>query len=387
MSTKLQEPIEILFTGDLCPRLRVEQACLEDRPDEIYDPEIHSILQRKDLSVTNLECPLTNQENPIFKSGPALRSSKKSIAALTHGYFDVAALANNHIMDHGPIGLSDTLDACSQADIATVGAGANLEAASQVLYQQVKGQTIAIINVAEHEFCIARSDRDGANPLDPVQNYYQIVEATRKADYVIMVIHGGNEHYPLPNPGMVDMYRYFADIGVSAIIGHHSHFAGGYEIYNDVPIFYSLGNFLFDSDRAKPAHWYEGYMVRLTLSKERPIGIDLFPYLQYQNKPGIELFNAEKKDDYLKRIAEYSTIIKDSALLATHWEKFLDEKKNMYYSQLFGLNRAERFLLKQNWYRDFVINRTKVPIVLNLIRCQAHRQAVAGVLEKEYTII
>ena len=386
MSIDQPSAIEILFTGDLCPQYRIEEACRTGHSDDIYDGSLREVLREKDLSVTNLECPLTDYYHPIIKSGPTLRSSKKSIAALTSGYFDIAALANNHIMDQGEQGLADTQQLCEQAGITTMGAGNNLAEASQVLYQDVRGQTIAFINATEHEFCIAKEDRPGANPLNPVHNYYQVLEAKEKADYVIVVVHGGNEHYPLPNPGMVDTYRYLADLGVSAVVGHHSHFAGGYEVYRGVPIFYSLGNFLFDKKVKKLPYWYKGYLVKLRLTKEK-VNFEVHPYTQCLDKAKVQLIEGKQKQSYLNTIADYCAIIQDRDLLLEHWNNFLSEKRNMYYAQLFGLNRLERFLLKQNISKDFIVRRSKVPVKINLLRCQAHRRAVANLLEGDYKII
>lgn len=381
-----KDTIEILVTGDLCPHLRIEQLCRNNQADQIYDTDLQTILQNKDIAITNLECPLTDQNNPITKSGPALRSDKRAIAALK-GYFDVATLANNHVMDQGAAGLSDTVSVCAEAGIATVGVGNTLQEATQPLFLEAKGSTVGIVNVAEHEFCIAGDDTPGANPLHPVNNYYQIKEAKEKADYVIVIVHGGNEHYPLPNPSMVEMYRYFADLGVTAVIGHHSHFASGYEIYHGVPIFYSLGNFLFDKVQGKTDYWCQGYMVKLSIRKNDSVGITLYPYTQCMNEPQVQLMQDEQKKQYLEKIAKYSSIIQDKVQLQSYWENFLREKKIMYYSQLFGLNRLERLLWKKNLFKNQIIKRKRIPVVTNILRCQAHRQATADILEQDYHLI
>ena len=385
---KNTEVVNLLFTGDLCPQLSVEKMCIENRSDDLYDDQFRAVLRDKDLSVTNLECPLTDRSNPIVKSGPALKSSKAAVAALTSGYFDVAALANNHILDQGGDGVTDTLNVCAQAGIATVGAGVNAEEASRILYKQVKGSTIAIINVAEHEFCVAKKDSQGANPLNPVQNYYHIKEAKEKAEYVIMVIHGGNEHYPLPNPSMVDMYRYFADLGVTAVIGHHSHFAGGYEIYQGVPIFYSLGNFLFDTEKERPTYWHQGYLVKLALRKDQTPEIQLVPYTQEKHNDSfqVRLMKGEAKQDYLNTINKYGRIIQDRELLQTHWEGFLEEKRGMYYAQLLGLNRVQRYLFKKHILGKQMVDEKRIPVLANLFRCQAHREAIVATLEHDFNL-
>lgn len=79
--------------------------------------------------------------------------------------------------------------------IDTVGAGKNLKEASKVFYKQIGDQLLAVINCCEHEFSIATEHEAGANPLNLIQQYYQIKEAREKADNVLVIVHGGHEHF------------------------------------------------------------------------------------------------------------------------------------------------------------------------------------------------
>ena len=108
--------------------------------------------------------------------------------------------------------------------------------------------------------------------------------------------------------GMVETYRFFADLGVTAIIGHHPHCASGYEIYNNVPIFYSLGNFIFDYENREDA-WHEGYSVKLGISKNSFMDFSLIPYNQCKTKPRILLLENKEKEQFINRIEEYSDVI------------------------------------------------------------------------------
>ena len=129
---------------------------------------------------------------------------------------------------------------------STVGAGDNLQQASKPLYIKIKNKTIAILNFAEQEFSVAGKNTAGANPLNIIDNYHSIQDAKQQADILLVIVHGGHEGYPLPSPRMVQTYRFFAEIGASVVVGHHTHCASGFEVYHGVPIFYSLGNFIFD---------------------------------------------------------------------------------------------------------------------------------------------
>lgn len=318
LGNKSSDEINFILTGDFCPIGRVEKLCLTNEFEKIYGNTL-PVLKDKDLSITNLECPLTKKLNPIKKSGPNLIADPKCVEGIKYGCFDIVSLANNHILDQGEKGLQDTIQACKGAGIKTVGAGENLTEAMKPLFVTIKDKRIAILNFAEHEFSIATENSAGAAPLNPIRDYYQILEARRTSDIVIAIIHGGNEHYPLPSPRMVETYRFFADLGVTAIIGHHTHCPSGFEIYNGIPIFYSLGNFIFGKD-VKFKSWYEGYFIKLTIANNKVTNIALTPYFQCQNdNPGLRLMDDDESAEFLKRIEEYSNIIQNPDLLEKKW--------------------------------------------------------------------
>jgi len=379
------DDINIIICGDLCPDDQIEKSCLKGNFTLISKNALNT-LKDKDLSIINLECPLTKRINPIEKNGPNLFANPHCINLLKYGGFDVVTLANNHILDQGEGGLQDTIDSCSQAGIKYVGAGNNLEDASNPLIIKIRDKTLALFNFAEHEFSIAGRNKAGANPLDPIKNYYQILDVKNKADYLLIVIHGGNEFYSLPSPRMVKTYRFFADLGVTAIISHHTHCPSGYEIYNNVPIFYGLGNFLFHRENFKDKNWYQGYFVKLTLSNNAFKKLNIFPYYQSYKKVGLELMKGDDKKIFLNKIQLYNEIIKNPELLENEWLKFCESKKTLYLIALFGFNKIRRKLLRLNIFLKMMLCRKEVKsIFLNNIRCEAHRDVILEILEREFS--
>ena len=372
--------INIIATGDFCPHKRIEGLCLNENYEKIYN-DLLPVLRDKDISITNLECPLSEKENPIKKTGPNLVASPKCIEGLKYGGFDVVTLANNHILDQGERGLRDTLRVCKEADILTVGAGENLEEASQPLYINVKEKRVAILNFAEHEFSIAENNKPGANPLDPVRNYYQIEDAKKNADILLLIIHGGHEHYSLPSPRMIKTYRFFADLGVTAIIGHHTHCAGGYEKYNGVPIFYSLGNFIFDWENIKSDSWHEGYLINLSIVRNKVINFDLIPYFQCKDEPGLRLMDETESIAFLGNIEQYCNIIQDSNLLDSEWFSFCKSQKIDYLGRLLSLNAIQRRMLKKNILPKLFLKKKHHATLLNLFRCESHRDVIVEIIK------
>ena len=374
--------INIILTGDFCPIGRVEKFCLNNEFEKIYGNAL-PILRDKDLSITNLECPLTKKFNPIKKTGPNLIAVPECIDALKYGGFDIVTLANNHILDQDEKGLRDTLQICKESGIKTVGAAENLTTAMYPLFVTIKDKKIAILNFAEHEFSIATKNSAGAAPLNLIKNYHHILEAKKKSDIVIIIIHGGNEHYPLPSPRMVETYRFFADLDVTAIVGHHTHCSSGLEIYNGVPIFYSLGNFIFDWKDKMFESWYEGYFIKLTIAKNKVTNIALNPYFQCKNDPGLQLMDEDESTKFLKKIEGCSNIIQDSDLLKNKWLSFCKSQEVNYLSMLLSLNLIKRQLLKRNLLPKFFLKKKRFITLLNIFRCETHRDVTIEMLRKK----
>jgi len=142
---------------------------------------------------------------------------------------------------------------------------------------------VAILAFAEREFSIAGTHSPGAAPLDVIENVRQIEEAKSLGHIVIITVHGGNEYFRYPRPGLRRVCRFYIDLGVHAVICHHPHVAGAFEIYKERPIFYSLGNLIFDHTKPPPG-WNDGYAVKLTFAasnrRVQVISQEIIPYEQ-----------------------------------------------------------------------------------------------------------
>ena len=252
--------MKVLVAGDFYPQAQAAKK---------LNGEISPMIKESDFSIVNFESPVAEgHEAPIEKLGPNLRCTEKAVEAVKWAGFDAVTLANNHIFDYGSEGVENTLRVCRAAGIGTVGAGMNLQEASQTLYTQKGEETLAVINCCENEFSIATDETAGANPLNAVRQYHAIREARQKADYVLVIVHGGHEQFQLPSPRMKETYRFFVDAGADAVVNHHQHCYSGYEVYRGKPIFYGLGNFCFEPIKNMAQNWHEGYMVRISMASE-----------------------------------------------------------------------------------------------------------------------
>lgn len=280
--------------------------------ENLITTEVEDLFRDSDLNIINFECPVVKIANnkKIIKTGPHLSTDANVFAQLKKLNIKVVTLANNHILDYGEEGLATTISTCRNENIATVGAGKNLEEASRPAIIEVKGSKIAIINFCENEWSIASDKHGGANPLSIIDNLKQIKTARESADFVVVIIHGGHEIYNLPSPRMVNEYRFFAENGADAVINHHPHCISGYEVHNKVPIFYSLGNMLFTKNTPYKG-WDTGLVVRLKLEKNKPAEFSLHPVRQSKDNFKLSLLESNAKEETISEIEDLSRTIKD----------------------------------------------------------------------------
>ena len=135
------------------------------------------------------------------------------------------------------------------------------------------------MNFAENGWSNANGSQGGSNPMDAIDNAYQIREASAKADITLVIIHGGHEGNFYASPRMIKQYRFLAEQGASAVLGHHPHCVNGYEEHKGVPIFFSLGNLFFPWKTTFPG-WHTGIMLRLTIAEKNSLSWEILPYKQ-----------------------------------------------------------------------------------------------------------
>jgi len=372
-------PMEILIAGDLCPFRRVADL-IDAKQYASVCRSVKPVVEAADYSLVNLECPVVEHPaQPIPKCGPNLKTTREVVDMVVCAGFKAVTLANNHILDYGEVGMADTLAALEHYGVDHVGAGRNLSAAQRTLYKQINGKSVAFVNCCEHEFSIAGETTPGANPLDPVQQYYAIRDARAKADFVIVIVHGGHEYYQLPSPRMQDLYRYFIDLGADAVINHHQHCFSGYERYHGKPIFYGLGNFCFDDALKRNSIWNEGYMVKLSL--EQDIDFELIPYIQCNDTPDVQLCRGDDLRRFNERIDQLNRIIADRKQLADHHTRWMRETSGNYRMGFSPYpNRYLRAACEKGLLPAFM-GRHKRLRLLNFIECEAHRDRVIDMLK------
>jgi len=373
----------LFVSGDFCPaRLTVDELLKPDFAETVFG-EFNEIIMGADLSITNLECPLTLGNSSISKIGPNLKAHPVAAAVLKSAGFDMVTLANNHIYDYGQLGLSDTLENLNHYGVFHVGAGLDLQEAKKIFYKEFKSIKLAIVNFAEVEFSCADSQHGGANPMDLIDNIHQIQEARNNADHVLVIIHGGHENFHYPSPGTKKRYRFYAESGASAVIAHHTHCIGGYEYHKSVPIFYSLGNFFFPELKNKmPQSWHEGYALVLKIGKS----FLEFEILAYEQCKGGKFCIKRKRDkEIFAEIERINVVLNDDEMLTAFWKEYIENSTQYYLSTISDFSRYKTAFLKRSGLLRFFYKRSQLIAIQQMIRCEAHREVLRTILEVEAT--
>ena len=241
------------------------------------------VLEGADVTIGNLESPLTSlsdSRDVFMEKQFVLRAPPWAVNALRSGSFDVLTLANNHMMDYGPRGLSETRRVLEAGGILSAGAGSDLsEARRPAIYHVgsdnvgpdsgagatgVRVAVLAYSNTFPKEFYAGKA-RPGTAPGYLRYVKKDVRRAAEAADIVVVAFHWGAERMTVPKEYQVRLGRAAIDSGADLVVGHHPHVVQPVEVYKDRLIFYSLGNFVFGSYSPKEV---EGAIARVVFSSD-----------------------------------------------------------------------------------------------------------------------
>lgn len=370
----------ILVGADFVPtQSNIEQFKKADM-EALLSPDLMNCLSQAAYRIFNLEVPLTDTAAPIIKLGPSLIAPTDTIAGYSSIKVDLLTLANNHILDQGDQGLRSTLKTLNGAGIAHIGAGNDLNEAKKPYVFSFSGKRVGVYACAEHEFSIATDDTAGANPFDPLWSLEHVEELKRVVDYVIVLYHGGKEHYRYPSPNLQKICRRFVDKGADLVICQHSHCIGCEEKYNGGTIVYGQGNFLFDNSDSE--YWQTSLITRINEHFE----ISYIPL----RKAGKGVTLASDKDRILSEFKARGEEIKDPVFIKKEYDIFANKTLNGYLQTLCGkesllfrgLNKIFKGRLRKRRLARLYDNK-RITAILNYIECEAHNELLVTGLRRE----
>ena len=277
----MKDKTSLVFTGDIGFD-RYFYGKWDD--EELISEEILDFLHSADHVIPNVEGPVANAEQNTTQSGvqQLLHTiDPKAVKVLNKMGADIWNICNNHIMDAGPYGIESTLNIAKELNVQTIGAGMNIdEARKPVIIDEAGG--IGLFGVGYQRACRkADVDKPGCyswSDLDAIQN--TINEIKSKCRWCVVVAHAGEEFTPLPSPYTRERYHKYLEMGADIVVGHHPHVPMNYETVGDKIIFYSLGNFIFDTDYQRSQHKTEfGIIVKLNFTENEfsyePMGLKI----------------------------------------------------------------------------------------------------------------
>ncbi len=264
-----KDKTSVIFTGDIgFDRYMARR--WED--EKLLDDETLAFFRSADHVAANVEGALIDavddgSRGVFFHSmDPAAACLLEKIGA------DIWCIGNNHTMDAGREGVISTRALAAQLGCRTIGAGLNEVEASQPIYLEEAGG-IGMFGVAYMAECIpATATEPGIFRWDDMDYIAErIAEVKSKARWCVIVSHGGEEFTSLPSPYTRDRYLKYLELGADVVVAHHPHVPENYELFdNGKAIFYSLGNFIFDTDYQR-AHLYTdiGVLLKLIFTEEK----------------------------------------------------------------------------------------------------------------------
>lgn len=266
----MKDTLSFVITGDIGFDKYMKDAY---KKEDLLDKEVLDFLRLSDHLMVNVEGPLSGAN--LHKETDGASKLKHSMDAGVADFLkkigaDIWNINNNHIMDEGPEGLKCTLDAAKEKGAVTIGAGINIDEASKpLIYPDAGG--IGFVSVGYERACRkATEDTSGClnfSDMDLIEK--RIREVKRSCRWCVVIAHDGEEFTSLPSPYTRERFHKYLEFGADIVVAHHPHVPMNYETVGEKIIFYSLGNFIFDTDYQRSQFNTDiGLIVKISFDKE-----------------------------------------------------------------------------------------------------------------------
>jgi poly-gamma-glutamate synthesis protein (capsule biosynthesis protein) len=318
--TTLPEPTSppqttLLFTGVIVPA-RCVQAAIDARGDSNYlFARVKDLISEADLAIGTFNATMSDfppHTGCVFTY--VLVGSPANADAMAAAGFDVMSVATNHIKNCGLSNCGDraffdTLDNLKRVGITPVGAGANLAEASQPIVKTVNGVRFGIVSLGQIEqLAFAGENTPGIAVLTDQSLREAIAAARQMSDVVIAMPHWGPEDVPNPNWSQRKLAQVAVDAGADLVVGNHTHVVQAIQEIDGVPVFYGLGNFVFDQTWAMDH--MQGVILQVTFEGTRYVGYELIP-THVDGDGTVRLAGADESAEIIDRIWSASELLGD----------------------------------------------------------------------------
>ena len=273
----------------------------------ILGDKMLKIMTSSDVMIANSEFTVSSRGAKIPNKMYTFRAKKERLSIYDEMGVDMVTLANNHVYDYGADAFLDMLDAFNEYKIPHIGAGHNIEEAKKPFYFIINGYKFAFVSATRAEKFILTPGATDTEPgvfrcYDPTDMINLIKELRPNNDYVIPIIHFGRENSHSLEDEQVSGAKAYIDAGADMVVGHHAHTLQGIEIYNDKPIIYNLGNFLFNNETIDTA------LFQVLLNNDGTMEYYMIPALQSNSKT--EVLEGDDKIRVINDINSYSVNVR-----------------------------------------------------------------------------
>lgn len=281
------DEITISLTGDIMLSRGVQRYLEEYGYDYPYE-DVSELFLQDDLTIGNLECPITDNGNNANKAKRFLfKADKDNAAALKRAGFDCLNLANNHTMDYMSSGLHDTMACLDEQGLAYVGASENAALKKPYIFEK-HGIRVGVL-----AYSALPAEGYFFNKDKPTIQYISTMDfsgmeediAAAECDFLIIYFHWGIEYQPYKSDTQELIAKKAIDSGADFVVGAHPHVLQEPELYKDKYIYYSLGNFIFD--KQIPPGTDETLILQLTLDHQGLVSVKEIPAVIKKGRIGI----------------------------------------------------------------------------------------------------
>ncbi|TYB79046.1 CapA family protein [Bizionia myxarmorum] len=337
--------IKLAFTGDIMLSRGIGEA-LKQKPEDwsVLSEAIKDKLQTFDFVVGNLECPVA--VNALKTNDHSFKANHSNLKVVSD--FDLLTLANNHIFDCGKLGAAETLKYLKAKGYETCGLTNKKDDISKFT-TNIKGKSFGFISAAVNA-CIKNENHllPHITQAEDVDFLKEVTNFSKEVDFLFLLIHGGNEMISYPEPSFRNLCHSFIDAGASSVITHHPHVLGGHEVYNNKPVIYSLGDFIFDGQSNKRRR---GAILDMSIINNK-IDFKLLP-TQISNSLQVDFANQTTSESILERWNSVSDKLMSKNYNKTYKKLYLYEMLSyqtdriQYLLKNEGLGSTLKFMFKK----------------------------------------
>lgn len=261
--------------------------------------KIKQEFSQADISVLNLESPFVSAGSYFVPTGSfSFKADPRAMAGLEAAGIDLVSLANNHFGNQGQKGMLDTFRILG--DIGYAGAGKDEESAHRGKIMAANGIKFGFLGYGYPETLSAAGGKAGIADMGSAKMEEDVRRMKKEAEIVVVLMHAGAEYVDSPNKQQKDFARLAVDSGADLVIGHHPHWVQRFELYQGRPIFYSLGNLIFDQMWSQETR--EGAVVKVVFAGKKLEKAAVMPVLISDYGQPEFVFEGKVFESVLKRM-------------------------------------------------------------------------------------